>query len=393
MVSNSIIGHYHPEWLPVTMTWLHEQVKNLNTHCENVILAEKKTGNSEFHLPGLHTFSDIPKGKQFLQRTFKKIRLRPTLSFYEDVIKNEGIQLLHSHFGHIGVMGATLAKRMQIPHVVTFYGMDIQQIPQRDPFWLRRYKTMFESSEKVFCEGHYMAGSIERLGCPVGKIVVHPLGIDLKKAVFKPRTIGEGETLQILIASSFRQKKGIPMALKAIARLRHEFPMHVTLIGDASDDPASKAEKTLILDTISNHGLSDIVTLKGYQTHAQMLEISKSCHLYLAPSLHATDGDCEGGAPVSIIEMAACGLTIVSSTHCDIPGVVLHRKTGWLARENQLESLVSTLKTAIENSDRWLEMQFLGRKHIERHFDARIQAEVLASHYANILHIQHDPEN
>ncbi len=45
-------------------------------------------------------------------------------------------------------------------------------------------------------------------------------------------------------------------------------------------------------------------------------------HLFLSPSVTAPDGDSEGGAPVSIIEAAATGMPVVSTTHCDIPQAV-----------------------------------------------------------------------
>ena len=61
--------------------------------------------------------------------------------------------------------------------------------------------------------------------------------------------------------------------------------------------------------------------------------------VFLAPSVTASNGDTEGGAPVAIIEMAASGMPIVSTRHCDIPSVVLDGVTGLLAAERDSEGL------------------------------------------------------
>jgi len=45
------------------------------------------------------------------------------------------------------------------------------------------------------------------------------------------------------------------------------------------------------------------------------------------------DGDCEGGAPVSLIEASASGIPVVSTVPCDIPQEVKDGLTGRLLPE------------------------------------------------------------
>ena len=111
--------------------------------------------------------------------------------------------------------------------------------------------------------------------------------------------------LRVLIAGSFREKKGIPYALEALGRLQQEIPLEITIIGDASE--RGEAEKLQILDTIKTHNLWPKTRMLGYQPHAILLEEAYRHHIFLSPSVTASDGDTEGGLPVSIIEMAATG--------------------------------------------------------------------------------------
>jgi len=63
----------------------------------------------------------------------------------------------------------------------------------------------------------------------------------------------------------------------------------------------------------------------------------------LAPSVQASNGDNEGGAPVVVIEALAAGIPVVGSRHCDIPNIVQHGRTGLLSEERDIEDLARNL--------------------------------------------------
>jgi colanic acid/amylovoran biosynthesis glycosyltransferase len=114
------------------------------------------------------------------------------------------------------------------------------------------------------------------------------------------------------------------------------------------------------------------------------MEEARRHHVFLSPSVVAADGDTEGGAPVSLIEMSASGMMIVSTTHCDIPGVILDGQTGLLAPERDVDALVDHLHWIVSHPERWLDMQRAGRAHMEAEFDARRQGERLAAIYREL---------
>ncbi|MEX2656688.1 MAG: glycosyltransferase [Balneolales bacterium] len=368
------------------MTWLHQLISGLESHCLNIVLCEKTDHPSNFQVAPLYQFDALPLPTQWFQRFLQKSGIRKTLPFYLETLRNEKIQLIHSHFGHTACSGSKLAIAGKIPHVASFYGMDIRQIPESDTRWYKRYKEMFKQTARIFCEGPHMATAIEKLGCPTDKIVIHPLGIDIERIVLRPRTWDGQSELRILVAASFREKKGIPLALKAVAALLDRYKIKVTLIGDGSTDRASQAEKTRILETIRQNKLENVVHLTGFQPHDEMLKIAEDHHIFLSPSLHAKDGDCEGGVPVSIIEMSASGMVVVSTRHCDIPGVIIDGQTGWLAEEAVLDDLVIQLQNAIESCNEWPQMARRARHHIQTHFDARIQTDRLYEQYQYVIH-------
>jgi colanic acid/amylovoran biosynthesis glycosyltransferase len=213
---------------------------------------------------------------------------------------------------------------------------------------------------------------------------VHHLGAEVDRIRFQPRTWLAGP-LRVLLAGSFREKKGFPDALEALGRLSRDLTdLEITIIGDADTDPRSQPEKARILSKLKEHDLASRVRLLGYQPHSVLFEESYKHHIFLSPSMTAQDGDTEGGAPVTLIEMAATGMPIVSTRHCDIPAVILHGKTGRLAPEKDVEALLEQLRWLVANRPLWEEMAKAGRSHVESEFDVVKQAGKLRDLYRSL---------
>jgi colanic acid/amylovoran biosynthesis glycosyltransferase len=273
---------------------------------------------------------------------------------------------------------------MRGAHVVTFYGQDLTYLPRLDPRWLDRYRQMFAEIDVILCEGPHMASKVVELGCPEEKVRVHRLGVDIDGIGFESRVKDAGEPLKVLMAASFTEKKGIPSGLSALGRIRDEVDFKVTVIGGANDTPRNQAEKRRIQVAIDECDIRDRVELIGYQSHEALMKAAYDHHVFLSPSVHAEDGDTEGGAPVTIIEMAATGMPVVSTRHCDIPSVVLDGKSGLLAEEHDIDGIAAHLRTLAADSERWIEMGKIGRQHVEARYDMRQQGEALAAIYRSL---------
>ncbi|HET6763493.1 MAG TPA: glycosyltransferase, partial [Longimicrobiaceae bacterium] len=91
------------------------------------------------------------------------------------------------------------------------------------------------------------------------------------------------------------------------------------------------------------------------------------------------------GAPVSLAEMAATGMAVVATTHCDIPQVVLDGVTGYLAPEHDVDALVALMERFAAHPGCWRTMGLAARRHVETWFDARAQGLELAGRYAALL--------
>lgn len=377
--------HSTEEWLPVTQNWMYQQARGLPDWLENHVVCEWTQNLDLFELGTIHSLAERWRPLQLWDKGLRRLGVRRHPGQLARVARKTGARILHSHFGHVGWQNCRMADRLGLRHVVTFYGRDVCLLPRQDPVWKTRYRELFERVDLVLCEGPHMANEIKMLGCPSHRIRVHELGIDTSAIPFEPRRLHGDEPLKVLIAATFTEKKGIPYAIQAVARAAEKIAIEVTIVGDANADPRSEREKQRILGLIEELGLADRVRLLGYQSQESLMREAYAHHVFLSPSVTAPTGDTEGGAPICIIELAASGMPIVSSRHCDIPYAIENGVGGLLSAERDVHGLAEHLISLAEQPKRWDPMVRAARDHIEARYDLGVRTAALAGHYESLL--------
>jgi colanic acid/amylovoran biosynthesis glycosyltransferase len=307
-------------------------------------------------------------------------RIGRTTRRFSAALQRDGIQALHTHFGRAGYYALGAVQQTKLPLITSFYGYDVSEYPTQYPIWRRHYQHLFAQAHTVLCLGRQMQQNIIALGCPPEKTRIHHLGVDVAAIRFQPRRWEPGSPLRVLIAAAFRQRKGIPYALEALAAFRDAYPVEITIIGDAPDHPDGRREKQIILDTLQRHRLQPIVRLLGNQPYPMLFAEAARHHLFMGPSITADDGDMEG-TPMVLADMAASGIPIIATTHSDIPEIVIHGQTGLLAAERDAEALLQHLRWYATHTEAWDAMLHAGRQHIEAEFDRTRQNARLADLY------------
>ncbi len=375
-----------PFWLPTTSPWLHRQLSSLPQRVEAPVVTDRAPAADRFPMPSITALSDRPPWEYLWDKVMRRTGVRNHLGLVVRHGREVGADVLHSHWGDHGWRNLAAAAQLGIPHIVTFYGKDLNFLPRQDPTWCHRYREMFTGTAMVTCEGPHMARMLVDLGCNAAKTRVIHLGVDPTELPFIERSAPDGRPVRCLMAASFRQKKGIPIAVAAIGTLRQRgYDVELTIIGDSSDDPRSIIERDAIHTAITAWKLESVVHLLGYRSYADFLEIATHHDVFLAPSVTADDGDTEGGAPVSVIDASGMGMVLVVSDHCDLPEVVLHTITGRVARESSMESLTDELMWVLDNPEAWPDLSTQARLRVESEFNAPNQSEQLARVYEEVL--------
>jgi len=271
--------------------------------------------------------------------------------------------IIYAHFGTIGLLAARLKEWgvFKGKLVTTFHGYDMSSFLKKSG--KMTYELLFQHGNLFLPISEFWKQRLITLGCPEEKIIVHRMGIDIEKYQFTSKTIRKDKCIKLLTVARFVEKKGIDFALKAVSKVNslEIIRLQYFIIGDGE-------LKSQYKEIIRNKGLEDCVFPLGWKTQDEVKAFMNECHIFILPSVTASNGDMEG-IPVSIMEAMASGMPVVSTYHSGIPELVTDGESGLLVPERDVDALAEKLEYLIKNPEIWPEMGRYGRRFVEEHYN------------------------
>lgn len=367
------IAHIRLRFLRITETFIYEEIRNIKKY-RPFVFCIKTENLDKFPFENIRSLSNLNKISYFLN-SFLWLRFRKC-PYFEKVIENENIKLLHAQYGREGNYSIFLKEKFNIPLITNFRGWDASTIPRRNP---EIYDELFKKGDLFLVRSQDMKNDLMNLGCQNKKIIVHHSSIDLNKFDFTPRKpLDRSEKIKILLVGRFVETKGIPYAIKAFSRLKNRHKnVFLTIIGDG---PLRNEYENLIriLD------IKNDVKLMGFQSHNKVIEEMERSHIFLSPSITDSKGEKEGTVN-TFAEAQATGMPTVGTYHAGIPEVVINGKTGFLVKEKNIGDLENMLSYLVEHQELWKKFGKNGRKHVEKEFNIKIQTNKLEDLYKKVL--------
>ncbi len=117
-------------------------------------------------------------------------------------------------------------------------------------------------------------------------------------------------------------------------------------------------------------GLEDVLTLHGAGSESYVRSKMAEAHIFLVPSVTASNGDTEGQGLV-LQEAQACGLPVLATDHNGFPEGMLPGRSGFLVPERDIAGMAAKLAYMVEHPDNWPHWGRAGRAHVEAHYDHR----------------------
>jgi len=381
-VSALKVCHFITYYLPVTQNWIYNQLV-FNKECSSVVLCQRLVSSGQFPFDDVFPiclssgFGSVPKC--LVHKVFERYPCKP----HADVINRIKPDILHGHFLLESWRNYHLIKRYNIPLVTTCYGQDVTSL-LRKPFWAERSKRVFELGAAFIVEGRHMGDTLAAKGCPQEKIRVIKLGIDITKINANPfkQATNDDNKVRILFTGLNREKKGALYAVEAFIKALSIMSsggigLELHFLGDGVY--RKNAEKIL-----SGAGVRDKAVFHGMKPVSEYLELLKNVDIVLVPSVHAADGDAEGGAPVVAIEALCAGIPVVGSKHCDIPNIVTHGVSGLLSEERDVDALARDICTLAENPSLRIEMGTRGAEYARAEHDIAKQVRKITDVYREV---------
>ncbi len=355
--------------LPFTASFIRNQIVHHQQYEPAVVYLQKSEGGFLRELSEKYpTFCPFTNG--FDRLIYEKARLlspraKSSLArFIEDFQPG----LLHLHYGVDTLVYAGILSTLDIPVCVSFYGYDCTSFPNRFYGYGRKLlkKHVFDNPgiDLYLAMTEDMKKDLIRLGCPEDKIIVHYYGTETKPFQME-RSYQEGETVNLMIISSFQERKGHAFLIDAFAQLQKSTAknVHLHIVGDGylRRDIEQKIAATG-LNNITLHGPVQY----GSEEH---LAYFRMADIFVHPSVTPPEDGEKEGIPGAIIEAMAAGLPVVSTYHAGIPYIIESGKTGILVREYDTDGLKGALQSLVEHSAYRETLGRAGQEYATRHLD------------------------
>jgi len=227
---------------------------------------------------------------------------------------------------------------------------------------LPRVLTVSESSKRDIADDH---------GVPPERIHVVPVGVDPELFAPLPE-IARVPGRLITTASADVTMKGLSFLLEAVAKLRTERHIELTIIGKAkADSAASRA--------ISELGLADAVTFVSGVPDRRIVELYAEAELAVVPSLYE-------GFSLPAIEAMSCGVPLLATTGGALPEVAgKHGETCFLTEPGDAEAPAAVLQEALDSPEARDRVGRAGRERVVSQWSWRHTAERTVEQYRAVI--------
>jgi colanic acid/amylovoran biosynthesis glycosyltransferase len=327
-----------------TMNWLYDHLRFVPGYTP-FVLCDELLNRDEF--PELEARCIYTEG--FTHRVWRRLagdRLYPS-DWWR--LRQLAPSVLHSHFGYVAVRDHVLCRTLDVPWIVSFYGADVYASGRRAE-WQQMYARVFDEAVRVLALGPVMKTHLERLGCPAGKVDIHPLGVDVENLPSRARMLNPGEPLKVLFAGTFREKKGIQYLIEAAAlALQAGVRLELQLVAGVMGKSGDCETKEAVFRQIRSLSLEDVVAHHSFLRFQELVELALRCHVFVTPSVTAADGDAEG-TPFVLQQMMATGMPAIATIHSDIPYVFGEYKH-LLVPERDVRAIADRLQRYVDDPD------------------------------------------
>ena len=280
--------------------------------------------------------------------------------------------VVHCHYGVTGLRYGVAARLWRAPLVVSFYGYDASRYPRERGEGV--YAPLFPAAQRVTSLSPHMDDRLRALGCAPERLRRVPLAVDAtagdEAPPTTPRATGE---IRLLTVARLVEKKGIDVALRALAGMRDELTgLRYDVIGEGP----LRGELEALAASL---GIADRVRFLGPATGDDVRRAMREADLFVLPSMTAKNGD-EEGTPTVLIEAAYAKLPVLATRHAGIPEVVADGESGMLVAEGDATALADGLRAMLAGRERWTAMGEAGhrlmieRGHLTSDVAARLEA-------------------
>jgi Glycosyltransferase len=373
-VAKEVVVMYRDHVLPLSETFILGQGSNLTDYDVYYAGYRKVSG---IETPGNRTFVVNKKRGTRIGRIRESLFIRygisPHFLMKFLLIKPK---FIHVQFGVSATTILPFAKKLRVPIIVTYHGYDAtirDEVAATASFcqskYIERRESLIEYADQFIAVSNYIKKKMIDQGIPENKIIVHHIGIDLKKFIHDPSIVREPI---VLFVARLVEKKGCIYLLKAMKKVQQLYPDYrLVIIGDGP-------LKSNLEEYAQAHNIN--CEFLGGRSHEYVKQWMNKSKIFSVPSITAETGDAEGFGMV-FAEANAMGLPVVSFRSGGVPEAVEHNVTGLLVEEKDSDGLAESIIRLLSDSALWQQMSKSGIARVREQFDIEKQTLKLQEIY------------
>lgn len=201
---------------------------------------------------------------------------------------------------------------------------------------------------------------------------MYVIGNGVDTNYFKPNENIERERSVILYTGRLDSRKGVVDLITSAKYVCKYYPeAKFILTGKGPNEGHIRRQ-------ISNLNLSGNVTLAGFVSREELLQLYQSCTMYVLPSYYE-------GLPTTLLEAMACGLPSIATDVDGSSEVISHGKNGLLVPPKCPKALSEGIQELLENKPKREDIGSCGREHVRNNYDWSKIADNAATIYNSII--------
>jgi len=315
----------------------------------------------------IKVYTLLPKGRSFPQYANLQVKYAPirpmapphifnvfVLPYLIRTYLTHRFDILRVHNPYFVGPAAVMFKRLfpQVPIIASYLHLEPGFHELVDRLVIKSFNHIITISKSTKQE------IVDQFSYPKSKITVAYPGVDKQfKPASKPKDLIKKLQLQnkttILFLGGLKKRKNPEFLLK-LAKNLNQKDVAIIIAG------TGPLLNSLKLKT-KNLKLDKQVHFTGYIPEKDKPKYYQLADILLLPSL-------KEGFGMTITEAAACGIPAIGAAHFSIKEIILHKKTGFLARPNQLDHWTELTLQLIKSKPLRQKMGLAAQKYIRKQF-------------------------
>ena len=344
----------------VYQTYMVDLLKNIKTQLNVTSFAYEKGINADIQFK-TYGFSDL------VQRFLYKINLSNIKS--QDLKIFNRFDIIHIQHSYLFTKLKYFPNSSNTKTIITLRGADTYLKPWISKKWNDFYKEKQNKIAAFITVSKHQKEYLQKWGVPPEKIYVIPISFG-DKSLFKPKSPNKRE-LKLVSAFRMTWEKNITDCLKFAKILKkRNIDFTYDIYGDGNDleQVFYLVEKYNLIENISIHG-----KISNEEFKSRLVEYDFFLQLSISESLGAT-----------VIEAQSRGIPCLISSTDGLPETIVHNKTGYILKNDDLDEFCNTCISLWKNKDKYIEFSKNAINNANEKFTINHETNLLINLYNQI---------